>query len=390
LISRDFVKLWEPRYNTQKYPVDFYLRHIAGARNVNKPEHLREALLALLHWKDGKTFAFVPGEDHAKPNTLNPIITLTKADLLDFARSFQDLTQADENDVTTRTESLRLILSGMWNTVVIPAFLLHVARPDRLPIIDQHTVRAFLALTRGKIVEKPTITWHLWSDYINFLKDTVAAAGYDHSSEERCKVDRALFAWGKSLKGATVSQPLIATAPKGISQICEASSARNSPNFWGQNVPETKIIPPACNVLQALQKYLDLGSFESLPQYKKQNLSDLQFHRFQQSYLHELLQKPGGNIAWKLLQYYKEEMRGGADISRLPRPILDVFLVGWANIWGIHGTTKMATYLHTSGFGGTTNAAAAAVSVGKTTGRLFGLIDNSDAPTTLFHKYFGI
>jgi hypothetical protein len=390
LISRDFVNLWEPRYDTQKYPVDFYLRYIARARTVNKPEHLREALLALLHWKDGKTFAFVQGEDHAKPNTLNPIITLTNAGLADFARSFQSLAQTDKNDVTACAESLRLILSGMWNTVVIPAFLLHVARPDRLPIIDQHTVRAFLALTRGKIVEKPTITWHLWSAYINFLQDAVAAAGYDHGVEERCKVDRALFAWGKSLKGAAGSQPPIATAPKGISQIREAGSVINSPNFWGQQVPETGVIPPACNVLQALQEYLDLGSFGSLPQYKKQNLSDLQFHRFQQSYLYELLQEPGGNMAGKLLQYYKEEMSGGADISRLPRPILDVFLVGWANICGIHGTTKMATHLHNSGFGGTTNAAAAAVSVGKTTGRLFGLIDDSDAPTTLFHKYFGV
>jgi hypothetical protein len=345
--------------------VDFYLRHIAGARNANKPENLREDLLALLHWKDGKTLAFVPSEDHAKPNTLNPIITLTNAGLAEFARSFQNLAQADENDVTACTESLRLILSGMWNTVVIPAFLLHVARPDRLPIIDQHTVRAFLALTRGEIVEKPTITWYLWSDYINFFQDAVAAAGYDHGSEERCKVDRALFAWGKSLKGAAGSQPPITTAKQGMSQIREVGPVRNSPNFWGQQVPETGVIPPACNVLKALQEYLDVGTFESLPQYKKQNLSDLQFHRFQQSHLHELLQEPGGNIAGQLLQYYKEEMSGGADISRLPRPILDVFLVGWANICGIHGTTKMATHLHASGFGGTTNPQRQRLVLGK-------------------------
>ena len=203
MISGDFVKLWEPRYDNQKYPVDFYLRHIARARNANKPEHLREDLLALLHWKDGKALAFVSGERHAKPNTLNPIIKLTNAGLADFAQSFKNLAQADENHVTECMESLRLILRGMWNTVVIPTFLLHVARPDRLPIIDQHTVRAFLALTRGKIVEKPTITWSLWGDYLNFFQDTVATAGYDHGPEERCKVDRALFAWGKSLKGAT-------------------------------------------------------------------------------------------------------------------------------------------------------------------------------------------
>ena len=186
MISRDFVKLWEPLFDTQKYPVDFYLRHIALARNAKKPEQLRENLLALLHWKDGKTLAFVSGEDHAKPYTLNPILTLTNAGLADFTRSFQDLAQADEHDVRACAESIRVILSGMWNTVVIPAFLLHVARPDRLPIIDQHTVRAFLALTRGEVVEKPKITWNLWSDYVNFFQDAVMAAGYDHDSEERC------------------------------------------------------------------------------------------------------------------------------------------------------------------------------------------------------------
>lgn len=388
MISRDFVKLWEPLFDTQKYPVDFYLRHIALARNARKPEQLRENLLALLHWKDGKTLAFVCGEDHAKPYTLNPILTLTNAGLADFTRSFQDLAQADEHDVRACAESIRVILSGMWNTVVIPAFLLHVARPDRLPIIDQHTVRAFLALTRGEVVEKPKITWNLWSDYVNFFQDAVMAAGYDHDSEERCKVDRALFAWGKSLKGAVGLKVPNTTAKAGTFPIGEVGPVRNSPNFWGQQVPKTGVIPPAGNVLKALQEYLDLGSFGSLPQYKKQSLRDMQFHRFQQSHLHELLQEPGGNIAWQLLQYYKEEMGGGVDISRLPRPILDVFLVGWANICGIYGTTKMAIHLHASRFGGTTKAAAAAVSVGKTTGRLFGLLDDSDAPTTLFHKYF--
>ena len=50
--------------------MDFYLRHIAGARDANIPENFKEDLLALLHWKDGKAIVFVPGEEHAKLNTL--------------------------------------------------------------------------------------------------------------------------------------------------------------------------------------------------------------------------------------------------------------------------------------------------------------------------------
>jgi hypothetical protein len=102
------------------------------------------------------------------------------------------------------------------------------------------------------------------------------------------------------------------------------------------------------------------------------------------------LQDPGGEIAQQLLQYYKEEMGGGVDVRRLPRPILDVFLVGWADYCGIHGTTQKADHLHSFGFGGTRNAAMAAVSVGKSTGRLFGLLDDSGAPTSLFNEYFGL
>jgi hypothetical protein len=233
LISSDFVKLWEPRYDTEKYPVDFYLRHSASARNTEQSEQLKEDLLALLHWKDGKALSFMPGVNRAKPNTVNPILNLADDGLADFARLFQNLAQADENDVPECTESLRNKLSGMWNSVVIPAFLLHVARPDRLPIIDQHTVRAFLALTRGEVVKKVKITWELWKDYVNFFQDAVAAAGYDDDSEERCYVDRALFAWGKSLKGSRGFKSHVRTPQKApVSQLSRVGRAMmRSPSF---------------------------------------------------------------------------------------------------------------------------------------------------------------
>jgi hypothetical protein len=376
MISSHFVKLWEPHYDAEKYPVDFYLRHSDSARNTEQPEQLKEDLLALLHWKDGKALAFVPGVNRAKPNTVNPIFNLADDRLADFARLYQDFTQANENDVPKCMESLRRELSDMWKTVVIPAFLLHVARPDRLPIIDQHTVRAFLALTRGEVVDKPTINWDLWRDYVDFFQKAVVAAGYDRDLKERCYVDRALFAWGKSLKAVAGLKSDVRTPPRAPSSQIE--------------VPKTGIIPSACNVLKALEEYLDIGALGSLPQYKKQNLRDLQFHEFQQSLLRELLQNPGGEIARQLLQYYREEMGGGVDVRRLPRPILDVFLVGWASLCGIHETTKRANHLHSFGFGGTRNAAMAAVSVGKSTGQLFGLLDDSGAPTSLFKKYFGL
>ncbi len=200
LISPGFVARWEPQYDTRKYPLDFFLRHSASARNAQHPEILKDALVALLHWKDGKARTFVPGESHAKPNTLRPIFALHEAALVEFATLFRRMVEADDNNFVQRTQSLLDSLCGMWSSVVIPAFVLHVARPGRLPIIDQHTARAFLQLTCAEVVEDPRITWLLWKDHIVFFHDASVAAGYGPGVEGRYYVDRALFAYGQSLK----------------------------------------------------------------------------------------------------------------------------------------------------------------------------------------------
>ncbi len=199
LITPDFVRVWEPHYDARKYPVDFYVRHGESARNAKDPGDLKEALLALLHWKDGHALSYRLGESHAK--NLKPILILHGAALSEFADLFHGLVVAEEKDFGRRRENLRNHLTKMWRTgVPIPAFLLHIAKPDRLPIIDQHTVRAFLWLSLGQFIEEPEITWDLWRSYANFFKDAVVASGVDSDPTSRCYVDRALFAYGKELK----------------------------------------------------------------------------------------------------------------------------------------------------------------------------------------------
>jgi hypothetical protein len=183
LISRSFIELWEPRYDNQKYPEDFYRNHREGALNVKHPEQLKEHLIALLHWKDGKAGAYVRGEKHAKPNTLRPICELTIDRLATFAELFRNLVQAGKIDLGRCTQSFRDLLRHMWNTVVIPAFILHVAKAEQLPIIDQHTIRAFLCLKNGKIIKEPKITWNLWRQYVAFFQTAVAHADYNHNLE---------------------------------------------------------------------------------------------------------------------------------------------------------------------------------------------------------------
>lgn len=202
LINPDFVARWEPRYDGRKYPLDFLLRHAAIASSAPRPDVLKDALIALLHWKDGKARSFVPGESHAKPNTLRPILALHEASLVEFAVLFRCVVEADDKNFVQCTQSLLDSLCGMWSSVVIPAFVLHIARPDRLPIIDQHTARAFLHLTRADIVRNPQMTWHFWKEYTVFFNDTTLAPSLGFGLQGRYRIDRALFAYGKSLKSA--------------------------------------------------------------------------------------------------------------------------------------------------------------------------------------------
>ena len=252
MISRNFVKLWEPQYDTQKYPLDFYRLHSASARSVEQPMQFKEDLLALLHWKDGKAIGFERGKYRAKPNIQNPILRLTNDSLTNLKWIFQDLAQAENSNVIAFTENLRERLSQMWRTVVIPSFLLNVARPDRFPIIDQHTARAFLALTSGKVVEKPLITWEFWKDYVNFFQCAVETTDYNHNAEKRCYVDRALFAWGKSLKkGAAVDNTPPTFTPSQKTHPCprEENYDTSSPKF--KNL-----------VLRYLQKMKQVGAMK--------------------------------------------------------------------------------------------------------------------------------
>lgn len=164
---------------------------------------------------------------------------------------------------------------------------------------------------------------------------------------------------------------------------------KKEPILWDQKIPTNGIVPPACNVYKAFEDFTNAMSLDKLPQYKKQNLRDLQFHKLS-NISPNLTNLPDAKAAKELLTHYKDTMDGKSDLTKLPRPIKDVFLVGWARICGKNSTSQIAKHLYDSGFGGTLNASTAIVTVGKSTGRLFGLLDNSDIPTILFYDYFEI
>lgn len=201
LVNGEFVSYWKTHYDGRKYPAPFYERYGDAARNASTPEGLKDALLALLNWKDGKASGYISGKGKARANITKPVSDLSGVALSEFAKLFHAMAVANNGDFERCTENLRDRLTRMWrNGRVIPAFLLHIARPDRLPMVDQHTMRAFLWLTSRQIKDEPVITWNSWRDYVTFFEDTVARSASRPDVPGRCGVDHALMAFGKCLK----------------------------------------------------------------------------------------------------------------------------------------------------------------------------------------------
>ena len=387
MITKEFIDLWEPRYPQSLYPVNFYKEHISGVRNATESNSLKEHLIALLHWKDGKANNYEPGKVTAKPNTVNPVINLTGQTLINFYNAFRLLVLAKGEDVDPSKEKLLNLLKQMWNSVVIPAYILHTARPELYPIIDQHTARAYLILNRGELVEQPEITWTFWKTYIEFFHNTEISCGLHNNTDGRCRLDRALFAWGKSIKKGAVQTPNQPQPPQPIKPpvICNLT-----PSFWGLSFPSAGNVPTNANVTRAAEHLLQEGKLEKIPLFERQCLRDLQLNLLSETDLRALLNAPRGTIAKRLLDSYKSMRNGARDLSNIPRPIRSIFLVGLAFRNGYRKRSNMATYLVGLGFGGTNNASGAIVDVGKTAGHLFGLLQENCEHTDLYFEYFEI
>jgi len=79
-------------------------------------------------------------------------------------------------------------------------FLLHIIKPDEFPIFDQHVCRAFNYIKHKKIKEIPKSPRELeevyYTEYLPFFKKILK----DNNLEDKRTLDKALWAFGKSLK----------------------------------------------------------------------------------------------------------------------------------------------------------------------------------------------
>jgi len=179
--AREFVEFWQQFYKS-KIPDEVY------QDNLNLEGELSGENVGLLwRWKNERYGS--------------PLIAATKAILSDI-NVFRRLAHVEEAEERSFWQKASLVSPG----IVWQVFLFHMARPQDYPILDQHVMRAYYALTTGYIYRNPRETRvpcrsyeqfrSSYSDYRDFFFGVVGEAG----SPEPKAVDRALWAFGRHLK----------------------------------------------------------------------------------------------------------------------------------------------------------------------------------------------
>jgi hypothetical protein len=208
------VDSWSKKFNSDKYPTDFYLYALDGVRAAEDEEQLRLHIVRLLHWKDGKVRLNAEGEiklggvayllRSTKPNTYSS----DAHDIKLGSRAFYDWSKSIRTSECFSIDHIVAIKErfGLWpgTSIVLPIFILHALNPRVFPIFDQNVERArrfFAALPYNRSSADLGIENYL--DYRQFWLEMVNGLGMDASQTDYSLLkllDDAMWAIGKHLK----------------------------------------------------------------------------------------------------------------------------------------------------------------------------------------------
>lgn len=214
-----FISSWHAKFDNSKYPIDFYLSCIESLKDVQSPAELGELIIALLYWKDGKVKHSGNGNftvggqvydfGEIKPNTYNASkheMILKSSDFFEWARLVRDFEEFDPMIV----DDLRGEKFELWskNSLVIPAFVLHILAPNVYPLYDQHVERAkryLEANTKDIYLDKKPDLKSYVSYQAYFFKTLFSYLNGSNSFDLKDVklVDGALWSYGKFLKRAS-------------------------------------------------------------------------------------------------------------------------------------------------------------------------------------------
>ena len=172
---KEFVSFWAQFYDEGKYPDSIY------EDNLRRGGILQENnIIPLLEWKNGRPLS------NAKKQIAFKIVK----DLQEF-NQFRSLKKVSAEHF----DRFWSFISSIVRTgLVWKVYLLHIARPDDYPIVDQHVLRAHNFLVHGKITE-PDQTLETYNSYREFFFKVARESG-----KEFREVDKALMSFGQYLK----------------------------------------------------------------------------------------------------------------------------------------------------------------------------------------------
>lgn len=186
---KDFVEIWAKRYHYPNY--EKYTKHIDTA--ISDTNSLR----ALFEWKNGTS---------DKISALKSIVIdgfVAKREKLNYLQQSHVLDwQVFEEEFEPQKSS------AIWKI-----FLLHMLNPKQHPIFDQHVHRSFCFFTEGKIKELPKTSKQVYQIYKDHYLPWALDICSTHDIEVN-QLDKALFAFGKTLKGLDKLPIEIPTQPK--------------------------------------------------------------------------------------------------------------------------------------------------------------------------------
>jgi hypothetical protein len=245
LPRRQVVHEWSGGFDSVSYPRDFYFQTLQAVQAASNESQLHACIVRLLKWKDGKIREDPRGTlevggvrysaGNAKPNIYAPNThdrKLRSGCFYEWSGSVMTFQRFSKEHLETIKE--RFQLWSKAQSLVIPAFLLHILNPRVFPIFDQHVERArrfFAGLTLNSgsadIALDDYVSYHeFWLEWLDDCGIDPFCAEY----AEIKQVDDALWSIGKCLSGRQKSRTKTAQHPS-------TSSARGS--FGSQSKDST-------------------------------------------------------------------------------------------------------------------------------------------------------
>lgn len=139
------------------------------------------ALMKLFEWKNGTGDKIHDG----KMKRVN-----------DFKSKREELKQLKKNFSLEKFEEL---IEPNKGSVIWKIFLLHIVKPERYPIYDQHVYRSFRFFTKGAIEERPKKDKDYYETYKNEYVDWFNALKEKYGLNPR-EMDKSFFMYGRTLK----------------------------------------------------------------------------------------------------------------------------------------------------------------------------------------------